>query len=208
MMKKGIIIGTALVGITGGFILAQNTLFGSAEVQISASEAKKVALEAYNGKVIDFDHDLDDTTPHYEFEILNGNEKAEVEVDATTGKATITETETVKNNAGSKVENVVDGVTTDAKIAAANVAKSPSTDKAGSEDAKATNDATPAISKSEAIKIANTVAKGTVVKVELDNDDNQYKYEIELRDGNIEYDVEIDANSGQIIEFDQDQDND
>lgn len=62
------------------------------------------------------------------------------------------------------------------------------------------------ITKAEAIKIASTVAKGTVTKVEFDSDDdNQTKtYELEFKEGNIEYDVEVDAYTGKIIKFNKD----
>jgi uncharacterized membrane protein YkoI len=177
-MKKGIIAATALVGIAGGFIFAQGALFSSAEVQISKAEAKKIALKAFDGKVVEFEFDKDDRVPHYEFDIKNDSEKAEVEVDAVSGKVTITEVESLKEKLDDKVNNA-------------------STDTKSSENE---------ISKAEAIKIANTVATGTVVKVELDEDNGHLSYDIELRDGNIEYDVEVDAYTGQVIEFERDED--
>ena len=176
-MKKGIIAATALVGIAGGFIFAQGALFSSAEAQISKAEAKKIALKAFDGKVVEFEFDQDDRVPHYEFDIKNDSEKAEVEVDAVSGKVTITEVESVKEKLDDKANASTD-----------------------------TNVSENQISKAEAIKIANTVATGTVVKVELDEDDGHLSYDIELRDGNIEYDVEVDAYTGQVIEFDRDED--
>lgn len=212
-MKKGIIVGTALVGIAGGFILAQGTLFSSAEVQIKASEAKKIALEAYDGKVVDFEFDQDDRVPHYDFDIKNGNEKAEVTVDAISGAVTIKEVEAAKNTVVEKVEDTAGAVKSDTQIAINNatnkVANSTGVVEKNSEKVnepvKETSKAVQAqISKAEAINIAYTVAKGTVIKTELDTDDGRTTYEIELRDGNIEYDVEIDATTGKILTFEQD----
>lgn len=184
-MKKGMIAATALVGIAGGFIFAQGALFSSAEAQISAAEAKKIALQKFDGKIVEIDFDHDDRTPHYEFDIKNGSEKAEVEVDAVSGKVTITEVESVNNNEVAKLD-----------------------DKVNASTETNTNKSENQISKAEAIQIANTVATGTVVKVELDEDDGHLSYDIELRDGNIEYDVEVDAHTGQVIEFEQDRDDD
>lgn len=181
-MKKGIIAATALVGIAGGFIFAQGALFSSAEAQITAAEAKKLALQEFDGKIVEFDFDHDDRIPHYEFDIKNGSEKAEVEVEADSGKVIITEVESVNNNVVEKLDDKVNNTSTD------------------------TNTPENQISKAEAIKFANTVATGTVVKVELDEDDGHLSYDIELRDGNIEYDVEVDAYTGQVIEFDRDED--
>lgn len=47
-------------------------------------------------------------------------------------------------------------------------------------------------------------ADATFKRTELDLDDGIYKYEIEFYVGNIEYDYEIDANTGNIISFDKD----
>lgn len=45
------------------------------------------------------------------------------------------------------------------------------------------------------------VPNGKIVKLELDEDDNKLIYEVELVKGNLEYNLEIDATSGEIIEF-------
>ena len=213
--KKRIIVGTALVGILGGIIFAQGVNFGSAENPISAAEAKKIALKTYNGTIVEFDYDIDDSTPHYEFEIKKGTKITDVYVDAITGDATITGTEVVNNNLPEKIEDKVDAMKSNAQIAVSNATKgnaqkSNGTVQKDSETANASvvNANAEVISKSEAIKIANTVASGTVVKVELDKDDNVLTYDIELRDGNQQYDVEIDAYTGQVIDFESDIDND
>ena len=57
------------------------------------------------------------------------------------------------------------------------------------------------ITQEEAIAIALKESPGTVTKAELD-DDNEY--EIEIQDGNKEFDYEIDAVSGEIRERDTD----
>ena len=233
-MKRGIIVGTALVGIAGGFLIAQNTLFGSAEAAISAAEAKKIALEAYDGKVVEFEYDRDDAVPHYDFEIKNGNEKAEIVVDAITGDVTMHEVETERTTAVDKIEDTADVVKADAQIAlndATNkvTGEAPKTAETAKEQAtQAAPVAQPAqpaakvetapkqqatqqvkqISKSEAINIAYTVGAGTVVKAELDSDDGYLTYEIELRDGNREYDIDIDAHTGKVLSVDSDFEND
>ncbi|MEK5230452.1 PepSY domain-containing protein [Lysinibacillus sp. FSL K6-0232] len=60
---------------------------------------------------------------------------------------------------------------------------------------------TKTITQEQAIKAAQTKAKGTVTKIELDDDGI---YEIEFRDGQYEYDVDVDAITGKIIDFEQD----
>lgn len=61
-----------------------------------------------------------------------------------------------------------------------------------------------AVSQDEAVQIAlDRVSGATVqdVRIELDRDDGRYKYEGEIIYNNMEYDFEIDANSGTILEW-------
>lgn len=56
------------------------------------------------------------------------------------------------------------------------------------------------ISKEKAIEAALTKAKGTVTKIKLDDG----IYEIELKNGQYEYDVDVDSITGEIVDFEQD----
>lgn len=60
----------------------------------------------------------------------------------------------------------------------------------------------------EAVAIAKKQAKGKVSKVELDDDDGKLYYEIEIKDGKYEYEFEIDAITGEVLEFEKDRDDD
>ncbi|WP_260982734.1 PepSY domain-containing protein [Lysinibacillus fusiformis] len=62
------------------------------------------------------------------------------------------------------------------------------------------NTATNLISKEKAVEAALTKAKGTVTKIKLDDG----IYEIELKDGQYEYDVDVDSITGEIVDFEQD----
>ncbi len=62
------------------------------------------------------------------------------------------------------------------------------------------NTATNHISKAKAIEAALTKAKGTVTKIKLDDG----IYEIELKNGQYEYDVDVDSITGEIVDFEQD----
>ena len=204
-MKKLMIGITISAAVFGGFVLAQSMNSGSAAKQEAAStkliteqEAKDIALKEVNGTITESDYDGDDNRPHYEFEIQSNNEEVSVEVDAETGKATVTEREAMKAAAvnekapGTNDEDDRSAVTQTTEKAAASATKS---------EAKQNG----VITKAEAINIAKTVAKGTVTKVELDiDDDNQnQKYELEFKDGKVEYDVDVDAYTGKILEVDQ-----
>ncbi|MCR8854507.1 PepSY domain-containing protein [Lysinibacillus fusiformis] len=62
------------------------------------------------------------------------------------------------------------------------------------------NTATNLISKEKAIEAALTKTKGTVTKIKLDDG----IYEIELKNGQYEYDVDVDSITGEIVDFEQD----
>lgn len=66
-----------------------------------------------------------------------------------------------------------------------------------------------AISEEQARQIAlDKVPGATIVKVELDNNDGQAstKYEIELLKDNVEYSVDVDVTTGNIVAYDEDRD--
>lgn len=64
------------------------------------------------------------------------------------------------------------------------------------------------ISQEAAVKIAMKQAKGTVTEVELDEEHGRMVYEIEMKNGKYEYDIEIDAITGEVLKFNKERDND
>lgn len=60
------------------------------------------------------------------------------------------------------------------------------------------------ISEKQAIAIAMELAQGTVIETELDTDDGRVYYEIEIQDHANEYEFEIDAITGEVIEYEKD----
>ena len=46
--------------------------------------------------------------------------------------------------------------------------------------------------------------KATELKAELDREDGRQQYEVEFKAGGYEYDYEIDAQTGKILEWDKD----
>ena len=73
---------------------------------------------------------------------------------------------------------------------------------------QSTNNQTTIISNEEAQKIAmdRVGNNGYLVKCELDSDDNRQVYEIEIKNGTIEYNIDVDAVSGEIVKYEEDQD--
>jgi uncharacterized membrane protein YkoI len=60
------------------------------------------------------------------------------------------------------------------------------------------------ISQADAIAIAEKAVNGKVVEIEKDKDDGLIKYEVELKTGRGEADVEIDAASGKVLDVEWD----
>ncbi|GGN58717.1 PepSY domain-containing protein [Oceanobacillus indicireducens] len=60
----------------------------------------------------------------------------------------------------------------------------------------------------EVKQIALTEFEGKVTEIELDKDDGRLIYEVELRDGTHEAEIELDAMTGEIIEVEIEQDDD
>ncbi len=212
-MKKLLIGLTISAAVFGGFVIAQSMTTGAATSQeakstkfITEQEAKDIALKEVNGTIIEADYDGDEKRPHYEFEIQSNQEEVDIEVDAVTGKVTITDREAVKANAVKETTQKAPAVSaaTEQKEVVTKAEAAQTTEKAPA--ASTATKQKEVITKAEAINIAKSVAKGTVTKVELDKDDDDQtqKYELEFKDGNVEYDVEVDAYTGKIIEVDQD----
>ena len=127
--------------------------------------------------------ETDDGRSYYEFDIITNDQKHELEVDASSGKITKNEID----------EDYVPS-TTDTNNQTTNN--------------QTTNNQTTIISNEEAQKIAmdRVGNNGYLVKCELDNDDGRQVYEIEIKNGRIEYNIDIDAVSGEIIKYEEDHD--
>lgn len=64
------------------------------------------------------------------------------------------------------------------------------------------------ITDAKAIEIAQAQIKGTLLKIELDTDDGRYEYELELRTAKGEAEFTIDAITGEILEYELDDEDD
>lgn len=145
---------------------------------ITLDEAQEIALAEVDGKVTRAVEETDDGRSYYEFDIIANDQKHELEVDASSGKITKNEID----------EDYV-----------------PSTTDTNNQT---TNNQTTIISNEEAQKIAmdRVGNNGYLVKCELDSDDNRQVYEIEIKNGTIEYNIDVDAVSGEIVKYEEDQD--
>jgi len=72
---------------------------------LSLQEAKEIALKEFQGKVIEMELDKDDGRLVYEVEIVDGNQKAEIDLDAMNGD--ILEVEIERENKSDKMSDVL-----------------------------------------------------------------------------------------------------
>ena len=159
----------------------KNPRSSKAEIEQGIHEvSEEIALKEVEGKILKAKEDKDDGVTYYDFTIITDTEKYEIEVDANSGK--VLKREKDDDYIGTTT-NPVDGTVT--PITPVNTA----------------------VSLEEAQKIAfDRVGGGYLIKTELDYDDDDgiKKYEIEIKNGNKEYELEINADTGEIIKYEED----
>lgn len=196
---------------------------------ITADEAKAKAL-AHAGlseAEITFTKvklDRDDDRDEYEIKFYKDNVEYEYEVDAITGDILSCDKET-KRTAPNQTQPATKGTTASPATPAAPISPDVTT---ASGDAATPNppvttvpaqapvtapqtEATKQLSADEAKAIALAHAglaesEVSMTKVKLERDDGRIEYEIEFRQGYIEFEYEIDAESGAIIDFEKEYD--
>jgi uncharacterized membrane protein YkoI len=149
---------------------------------LTVAQAKEAALKATEGKVDDVDLERRNGQTFYEVEIdKKGSNDVVVRLDAYTGK----------------ILAVVDDEDYDDDDDYNGTVAGTSSNQAASKQVKLTE--------AQASNIAlKQVTGGKVTEIELDHDNGRYVYEVELRTANGEADVDVDANTGKVLSFDQD----
>ena len=192
----------------------ENFDISSAQVKLSLDEAKAVALK--NAKLSENDVvftkaklDYDDGRAVYDIEFYSGNKEYDYEIDANTGKILDRDIE-YKVSFFSRIVNFFKNMfsgksgTVSTPPAAADVTVE-ATSTASQEKPAASNRITLEEAKKVALDDAKlTAADVTFTKAKLDYDDGRAVYDIEFYSGAKEYDYEIDAATGRILEKDID----
>ncbi len=167
----------------------------------TANESMKYKLEidAFSGKILKYElkrkvmsniNEIISIEEAIEIakEVCSGGTVIEFELDEDDGRYVY---EIEINNNGSEYELEIDALT--GKVLEYEIEKS--------KHAKTGN----VIGREEAISIALSKTNGGIVTdFEIDEDDEKYLYEIKIEKGSIEYELEIDALSGEILEFEID----
>lgn len=147
--------------------------------KVTWEQAKKIALEKVpNGTTTKLKLDRENGRLIYEIEIIKNNQEHDLEIDATTGQIVKYEIDDVKQTLPASSSSVV--INQNAQTAQV-----------------ATNN--KLLTHEEVKQIALKRVPGAIVKeIELDKENGKTVYEIELIKDNVEYDLEIDAYTGEI----------
>lgn len=160
---------------------------GAPAIPIGMEEAARIAREAAGGldadsASVEVDPELDEEVPHYEVELSQpGRDEQEYLVDAFTGEL-LSGGPTVLSSDPAEHEQNASGGGSIAGI--------------GPDQAR------------DAALIHAGISEGQVsgLQVQQDWDDGRLEYEVEFRSGGMEYEYTIDGSTGQILEYDQEQD--
>ena len=153
---------------------------------VTLEEAKEIALRRAGVKAEDAtftkqQSDVDDGRRNYDIEFVSGGTEYEAEIDAETGEILEWKTEVLKGY--QQGIGVGPAINTDNGVITLEEAQNIALERAG-------------------LSGANV----TFTKSKLDRDDGIQKYEIEFRYNGMEYELEINAATGAVIEYDSEHD--
>lgn len=162
---------------------------GAPAIPIGMEEAARIAKEAAgaletDSVTVEVDPELDEAVPHYEVELSEpGRGEREYLVDAFTGELLSGDLTVLPPSAPVETGQNASG-------------SGPTSAGIGADQARAA-----------ALSHAG-ISEGQVsgLQVQQDWDDGRLEYEVEFRSGGMEYEYTIDGSTGQILEYDQEQD--
>lgn len=181
----------AIPALAGAIVLGGVTMVANADKSepeptakgfLKVEEIEKRAVEAVGGYVTEIEYEK--SKGIYEVEVKSEGVEYELDIDATSGDIIYEDKSVDKKQENSLAVLKDDGNKKNAKVHEKHI----------------TTD--------EAIAIAMKSAQGTVTDLELDEDDGRVYYEIEIEDGVYEYEFEIDAITGEVLDFEKDRDDD
>ena len=230
-MKLNKIVAVALgVILTSSTALSQVGAADAASKLIGSTKAKEIMLKKVPGaKIVKFRLD-NDNTPEYEGELTKGSYKYEIDVNAKSGKVTDYEKETIRTSSSkyigeAKAKEIMLKKVPGAEIVKFKLDKDDTAEYEGelrkgnyeyeisvnAKTGKITDYEKEIIKTSSSKYIGEAKAKeimlkkvpgAEIVKFKLDKDDTA-EYEGELRKGNYEYEISVNAKTGKITDYEK-----
>lgn len=177
-----LILATAGVGIYIGIYFTAEKMG-----EMTQKEAEAIIREELNGEVLSFEREWEFGTPSIiKMTIKTEKNYEDIEMDASNGQILRREAEYVLSSLDS---HVAEESSSTIPTVMSNVAEEHSS-------------ATPVIMPEEAIELALEKVTGNVKDIELDEENHNMIYEVEIEEGSKEHNVHVDAMSGSILMVD------
>lgn len=191
-----------LVGavVIAGLGFGVNHIFaGEGGPALTEKEAAQKAEERYPGAVKEIELDDKGTRHVYEIELHGVNGEYEIKMDANTGEILKVEQDKTTKARASKDDGRKDDDMDDNKDDKGATSQ-PASEKPAKEQKY--------IGYEQSKKIALSKFNGKIEEIELDEDDGRKIYEVEIKNGNREAEIEIDAYTGEILVMSVENDDD
>ncbi|ASN07112.1 PepSY domain-containing protein [Virgibacillus necropolis] len=193
--KKKIAVGGVVVAAVLGLGIFQATA-SQAEASLSTDDVRKLVADQYPGTVTELELDEKKNKAVYEVEILGDEKKYDLTLDGSTGEVLHLKEKPLSKNAKDNLDDADDNK-----------------DDKNAENQQQANDDKSSVKKvaveaNKAEEIALKEFEGTIKSIELEEDDGRLTYEIEIKNGKKEADIEVDANTGEVIVVSLEEDDD
>lgn len=198
--------------IAAGSALAVSTGDEDRIPYITEEKAKEIALdETGGGDIMKFTLNKQNGKRVYDVEITNGNYEYDLTIDGTSGQVTKFEKTEKKTDDSQNTQTSTENGSgnEESSHSSSGGGSGDGTGSSGSnsgnnKDNQAGTTTSKTISASKAKEIAiNKVGGGKVTECKLDTDDGVKVYDVKVVYNGYEYEVEIDATTGKILDFDK-----
>ncbi|WP_264736738.1 PepSY domain-containing protein [Cytobacillus firmus] len=175
----------AVISLAGALLLGGAVAAGAADTNgkgstgskkeavqdlITVEEAKKIALSEAEGRVESIELERANGKQYYDIDIENGKEDFDIKIHALDGE-----------------------------VISINKERDDDDDNDDNDQSEKEVNGENIISEQKAVEIAEKEVNGTLKEIEIDEDDGQILYEVELKTNKGEADVDIDAETGKIL---------
>ncbi|HEY4601000.1 MAG TPA: PepSY domain-containing protein [Cerasibacillus sp.] len=193
--KMMITVSAAVIALILGVGIYQSNA-SQDEPKLSSDDIKALVTEQYPGEITELELEKENNKVVYEVEVKTNDKEYDLKLDGNTGevlklkeKCMTTRTDKPKNESVKQKQKEIN--------------KAKPQQQQPKQQQKRERKRT-IIDHSEAADIALKEFPGEVESIELDEDDGQLIYEVEVKNGHQEADIEIDACTGEILLIDLD----
>ncbi|MCG1027307.1 PepSY domain-containing protein [Virgibacillus halodenitrificans] len=219
MKSKIAVVAGALTGATFLGLGIYHSDASQTEPKISTDDIKTMVADQYPGTITDIELEKNFDKIFYEVEVENENREYDLKLDANTGevlkirekdpsdKESVSEKKTEASDGDKEKQESTKEQQHAQENKQAHDSKEQKNDDKQPVEKEKNKQSNGLIGMKKAEKIALDAFAGTIVSMELDEDDDRMIYEIEIENGEDEADVDIDAYTGEVLGLSIDRDN-